>query len=417
MNEPQSTYLAGLRLGGRDVVIVGGGSVAQRRAPVLLDVGARVTVVSPQVTAAVEALADSGRITHAARAYRPGDLADAWYVIAATDDESINDAVSAEAESRKVFCVRSDRGGAGSAVTPATTRHDDVTVGVVAGGDHRRSAAVRTAVREALASGAVDDGAEQMPAGVALVGGGPGDPDLITVRGRRLTARADVVIADRLAPAQLLAETAPGAEVVDASKIPYGRAMAQQRINELLIEHARAGRFVVRLKGGDPHLFGRGFEELLACSEAGVPVTVVPGISSALSVPSAADVPVTHRGVAHEAVVVSGHLPPGHADSLVDWDALGRLSGTIVILMGVKNLARFAEALIAGGRAADTPAAIIQEGTTDQQQVVRAPLTELALRAQEAGIGPPAITVIGPVVGVGAADREVFGTAGVADKA
>src|SRR5699024_9360590 len=134
---------------------------------------------------------------------------------------------------------------------------------------------------------------------------------------------------------------------------------------------------------------GRGFEELLACSEAGVPVTVVPGISSALSVPSAANVPVTHRGVAHEAVIVSGHLPPGHADSLVDWDALGRLSGTIVILMGVKHLARFAEALIAGGRAADTPAAIVQEGTTDQQQAVRAPLAELAARAEESGIGPP----------------------------
>lgn len=403
MDAAQAVYLSGLRLDGRSVVVVGGGSVAQRRLPLLLEVGARVTVISPDVTAAVEALVGAGRVEHFPRRYRDGDLAQAWYVIVATDDRAVNDAVSAEAEARRIFCVRSDRGIAGSAVTPATARHGGLTLGVLSGGDHRRSAAVRTALREALQAGAVnveDTAAPHMPAGVALVGGGPGDPDLITVRGRRLLARADVVVADRLAPAQLLAEVAPGAEVIDASKIPYGRAMAQEGINALLIEHARAGRFVVRLKGGDPYVFGRGFEELLACAEAGVAVTVVPGITSAFAVPSAAGIPVTHRGVTHEVVVVSGHLAPGHPDSLVDWDAVGRLTGTIVIMMGVAKLAGFADALIAAGRPADTPVAIIQEGTTEHQRVVHAPLADIAARAEAEGIRPPAITVIGSVVGV-----------------
>ncbi len=167
-----------------------------------------------------------------------------------------------------------------------------------------------------------------------------GDPDLITVRGRRLLARADVV--DRLAPQQLLDELGAHVEVIDAAKVPYGRAMAQEHINATMIERARAGRFVVRLKGGDPYVFGRGFEEFLACTAAGLPVTVVPGVTSAISVPAAAHVPVTHRGVAHEFVVVSGHVAPENPASLVDWPALGRLRGTLVLLMAVERIGAFA---------------------------------------------------------------------------
>ncbi len=187
-------------------------------------------------------------------------------------------------------------------MTPATARHDGLTVGVLAGGDHRRSASVRTSIFEALAGSGTSEISDtgNKPVGVALVGGGPGDPDLITVRGRRLLMQADVVVADHLAPQPLLAELAPHVEVIDAAKLPYGRAMAQQAINEILVDRATAGKFVVRLKGGDPYVFGRGFEELEACVEAGVPVTVVPGITSAISVPSAAGIPVTHRGVTHE---------------------------------------------------------------------------------------------------------------------
>jgi uroporphyrin-III C-methyltransferase/precorrin-2 dehydrogenase/sirohydrochlorin ferrochelatase len=234
---------------------------------------------------------------------------------------------------------------------------------------------------------------------VALVGGGPGDPDLITVRGRRLLARADVVVADRLAPQELLDELPQHVEVVDAAKIPYGRAASQEFINTTLVDNAKAGKFVVRLKGGDPYVFGRGFEELIACAEAGVPVTVVPGVTSAFGVPALADVPVTHRGVAHEVVVVSGHVAPDDERSLVDWDALSRLRGTVVILMGVERAGAFAEALRAG-RPGDTPVAVVQEGSTRAQRVVRSTLDSLAADVVEHAIRPPAIIVVGPVAGL-----------------
>lgn len=400
MVSTESAYLVGMNLAGKRVVVVGAGSVSQRRLPLLIEAGAQIRVISPEATPAVEALATSGQIELLSREYAAGDLAQAWYVIAATNDPAVNAAIVAEADAQRTFCVRADKGAAGSAVTPATTKHDGVTLGILADGDHRRSAALRTSLSEALRTGAIDDSAEPMAAGVALVGGGPGDPELITVRGRRLLSRADVVITDRLGPASLLEELGPGVEVIDASKIPYGRAMAQERINELLIEHARAGKFVVRLKGGDPYMYGRGFEELIALTAAGVPTTVVPGITSALSVPAAADVPVTHRGIAHEVTIVSGHLAPGHPDSLLDWDVLAKLQGTIVLMMGVGKLAQFADALMAGGKSADTPVTIIQEGTTAQQRVLRADLATIAERAEQEQIKPPAITVIGAVAGL-----------------
>jgi uroporphyrin-III C-methyltransferase / precorrin-2 dehydrogenase / sirohydrochlorin ferrochelatase len=396
MPEP---YLAGLDLAGRRVVVVGGGSVAQRRLPGLLAAGAVAEVVAPHVTPAVEAMA--GELRWTARPYLVGDLDAAWYAIACTDDPDVNAAVAAEAERARVFCVRADEATAGSAVTPAVGRHDGLTIGVLAGRRPRRSAAVRTALLEALAAGVVDDAAEPVRPGVALVGGGPGDPELITVRGRRLLARADVVVTDRLGPRDLLDQLAPHVEVIDASKIPYGRAMNQARINELLIEHARAGRFVVRLKGGDPYVFGRGFEEVLACAEAGVPVTVVPGVTSAFAAPAVADVPVSHRGVAHEIVVVSGHVAPDDPRSLVDWAALGRLRGTLVLLMAVERIGAFAQVLLDGGRAADTPVAVVQDGTMRIQRSVRATLATVADVVRAAEISPPAVIVIGAVAGLG----------------
>jgi uroporphyrin-III C-methyltransferase / precorrin-2 dehydrogenase / sirohydrochlorin ferrochelatase len=393
-------YLVGLDLAGRRVVVVGGGSVAQRRLGGLLAAGALVEVVAPAVTPAVEAMATAGEVRWTARGYRTGDLDGAWYAIACTDDPAVNAEVGAEAQARRVFCVRADDAPEGSAVTPAVGRHGGLTVGVLAGRNPRRSAAVRTALVDALQAGVVDDSAEPVRPGVALVGGGPGDPELITVRGRRLLSRADVVITDRLGPRDLLDSLGPHVEVIDAAKIPYGRAMNQARINELLIEHARAGRFVVRLKGGDPYVFGRGFEEALACAEAGVPVTMVPGVTSAFAAPAAADVPVSHRGVAHEIVVVSGHVAPGDPRSLVDWPALGRLRGTLVLLMGVERIAAFAEALIDGGRPADTPVAVVQDGTMRIQRSLRATLATVAEAVREQGISPPAVVVVGPVAGL-----------------
>ena len=213
--------------------------MAQRRLVGLLAAGAVVEVVAPRGHA--RRRGHGGRAAWTARAYRDGDLDGAWYAIACTDDPAVNAAVADEAERARVFCVRADDAPAGSAVTPAVGRHDGLTVGVLASRRPRRSAAVRTALLEALAAGIVDGAAEPVRPGVALVGGGPGDPELITVRGRRLLARADVVVTDRLGPRDLLDQLGPHVEVIDASKIPYGRAMNQARINELLIDHARAG--------------------------------------------------------------------------------------------------------------------------------------------------------------------------------
>jgi uroporphyrin-III C-methyltransferase/precorrin-2 dehydrogenase/sirohydrochlorin ferrochelatase len=397
-------YLVGLDLAGRLVVVVGAGTVAQRRLPRLIAAGANVLLVAPEATPAVESMARAGELRWAVRDYADGDLDGAWYALACSSDPVVNAAVAAEAQRRRMFCVRADDSTGGSAVTAATGEHEGLLVGVLAGRRPRRSAAVRDALIEALRTGVVDDApdAEDHVAtpGVALVGAGPGDPDLITVRGRRLLARADVVVADRLAPRELLDELGAHVTVIDAAKVPYGRAMAQEQINAQLIDHARAGRFVVRLKGGDPYVFGRGFEELLACAAAGVPVTVVPGVTSAISVPAAAGIPVTHRGVAHEFVVVSGHVAPDDPASLVDWPALGRLRGTLILLMAVERIGAFADVLVAHGRAPDSPVAVIADGTLRSQQTVCSTLADVAADVARGGIRPPAIVVIGPVVGL-----------------
>jgi len=394
-----NAYLVGLRLTGKKVVVVGGGTVAQRRLPLLIANGADVHVITRSATPAVEGI--SG-ITLTLREFRDGDLDGAWYAIAATNDPDVNAAVVAEAERKHIFCVRADVAREGSAVTPASFEYEGLSVGVLAGGEHRRSAAIRSAIHEALQQGLITaETPGVVHGGVALVGGGPGDPELITVRGRRLLAHADVVVADRLAPQELLAELPPQVEVIDAAKIPYGRAMAQDAINEVLIDRAKAGKFVVRLKGGDPFVFARGYEEVLACADAGIPVTVVPGVTSAIGVPALAGVPVTHRAVTHEFVVVSGHVAPGHPESLVNWNALAAMSGTIVLLMAVERIELFAKALLEGGRPADTPVLVVQQGTTTAQRTLRATLDDAAERIREDGIRPPAIIVIGSVAAFG----------------
>ena len=396
----ENAYLVGVRLAGKKVVVVGGGTVAQRRVGLLVANGADVHVITRAATPAVEATTG---ITLVMRDYREGDLDGAWYAIAATDDPAVNAAVVAEAERRHIFCVRADVAREGTAVTPASFEYEGLAVGVLAGGEHRRSAAMRSAIREAFQRGVITaDTPDVVRGGVALVGGGPGDPELITVRGRRLLAHADVVVADRLAPPELLAELPPHVEVIDAAKIPYGRAMAQDAINDVLIDRARAGQFVVRLKGGDPFVFARGYEEVLACVEAGIPVTVVPGVTSAIAVPALAGVPVTHRAVNHEFVVVSGHLAPDHPESLVNWNALAAMTGTIVLLMAVERIELFAEVLLKGGRPADTPVLVVQHGTTAAERALRATLADAPERIRAEGVRPPAIIVIGPVAAFGA---------------
>ncbi|MEU6144818.1 uroporphyrinogen-III C-methyltransferase [Streptomyces sp. NPDC047081] len=399
-------YPVGLRLTGRRVVILGGGQVAQRRLPALIAAGADILLVSPEVTPSVEAMADAGEIGWERRRYADGDLADAWYALIATSDAEANAAASAEAERNRVWCVRSDDADAATAWTPATGHSEGVTVAVLTtdarGRDPRHTAAIRDAVVEGLRDGTlVAPHHRTRTPGVALVGGGPGDPDLITVRGRRLLAEADVVITDHLGPRDLLAELPSSVEVIDAAKLPYGRFMAQEAINNALIEHAKQGKSVVRLKGGDPFVYGRGMEEVNALAEAGIPCTVVPGISSSISVPGAAGIPVTHRGVAHEFTVVSGHIAPDDARSLVDWPSLAKLTGTLVILMGVGTIGKVAETLVAHGKSPDTPVAVIQEGTTAAQRRVDATLATIAETVVAEEVKAPSVIVIGEVVTVG----------------
>jgi uroporphyrin-III C-methyltransferase/precorrin-2 dehydrogenase/sirohydrochlorin ferrochelatase len=392
-------YPVGLRLEGRRVVVVGGGRVAQRRIPFLLAAGARVEVISPATTPAVEGHARAGDIVWHEREYSRGDIDGAWYVVVATDSRDVNDAISAEAEAGRIFCVRSDDAEAATAWTPATGRHGPLTVAVLGSRDPKRSSAVRDEILSRLRSGEIAAPKDRLKApGVVLVGGGPGDPELITVAGRRALQEADTVVADRLAPRELLSELGPDVEIVDAAKLPRGRSASQRAINALLIERARAGKSVVRLKGGDPFVFGRGYEEAAACAEAGVPCRVVPGLTSAISVPGLAGVPVTHRGLAHEFSVVSGHVPPGHPESLVNWESLAQLRGTLVLLMAVENIAAIASVLVANGKPAETAAAVVQDGSLSSQRSIVTTLGQLAEEIDRQGLRPPATVVIGEVV-------------------
>ncbi len=394
-------YLLGLRLAGRRVVVVGGGRVAQRRVPTLLAAGAHVVLVAPEVTPALEALP----IERLARPYRRGDCAGAWLVQACTDDAKVNAAVAAEAEAERIWCVRADDAEASAAWTPASgvvdEPHGGLVVGVLAGGDPRRAAGIRDAVVAGLRDATLEaHHSRRKPSGVALVGGGPGDPGLITVRGRQLLAQADVVVTDRLAPRVLLDELSQDVEVIDAAKIPYGRSVTQERINDLLVEHAAQGKFVVRLKGGDPFVFGRGAEEVLHCARHGVQVTVVPGVTSATAVPAAAHVPVSHRGVAQEFHVVSAHVAPDDPESAVDWESLGGSRGTLVLLMAVERMHLITDTLMRYGRSSDTPVAVIQDGTLPDQRTLTATLGTVAEAMTADGVRPPAIVVVGEVVHV-----------------
>ncbi|MEP7055014.1 MAG: uroporphyrinogen-III C-methyltransferase [Actinomycetota bacterium] len=240
-----------------------------------------------------------------------------------------------------------------------------------------------------------------MTGSVALVGAGPGDPGLLTLRGRDLLALADVVVIDRLAAVELLAHCRPGIEVIDAGKVPrspHGEGMSQDEINACLVDRALAGKFVVRLKGGDPFVFGRGGEEALACLQAGVPFEVVPGISSAIAVPAYAGIPVTHRGIVQDMAIVSGHADPATEGSVVDWPALASGPGTLVLLMGVKEIGKIAATLVEHGRPGDTPVAMIHRGTTPAQRTLIGTLDTIGALAATTGIKAPCVTVIGHVV-------------------
>ena len=277
--------------------------------------------------------------------------------------------------------------------TPVDESRFDVVLRTVAPSEAGSAAAVRTAGH------------------VTLVGAGPGDPGLVTVAGRAAVKQADVILTDRLAPWEALKWARPDAEIIDVTKIPYGRSTSQEQINALLVEHARAGRHVVRFKGGDSYVFGRGFEEVTACAEAGVPTTVIPGVTSSIAAPELAGIPVTHRGLVQGFTVISGHVPPGHPDSSIDYAALARTGTTLVVLMGMRNLAAIADALVAAGLDRNTPCAVVADAASAGQRVLRSTLADVVADTAEAGIGAPAVTVIGHVVALGPAAVQAVATA------
>ena len=382
-----------LDLRDRRVVVVGAGTVAARRTARLRAAGAYVVVVAVEPRAPVEA--DE---VHQ-RPFAAADLDGAWLALACTDVAEVNAAVAAAARERRIWCVRADDATASDTWLPAAAEVDDIDVAVVAGGDPTRAVALRDGLARALRDGSIQSRRGPRAGGrVILVGGGPGDPGLLTLRGYRELLAADVVVVDRLAPTALLDELDDDVEVVDVGKDPRGAAVSQDAINALLVDRARAGKVVVRLKGGDPFVLGRGSEEVAACLAAGVAVDVVPGVTSATAAATLAGVPLTERGTAQEFTVASGHVPPGDPRSTVDWKRLGASDSTLVLLMAVANLRPIAAALIEAGRDPTTPAAIVQNASMPDQRVVRSTLSRMADDAEREQIEPPAVAIIGAVV-------------------
>lgn len=319
-------------------VVIGGGTRAAAHIAALLDAGARVTVVAPELTASVADLVDRGLLQ--------------WSTAPAESLVAVADLVI---RAETVTVPEPVVASVGDSVTPTAT-------GIV-----------------------------------TLVGAGPGDPDLLTVAAHRALAQADVVVADRLVPHAALRDLAPHARVIDVAKIPRGRTTPQGEINRILVTEALAGHTVVRLKGGDPFVFGRGSEELLACADAGIATRVLPGVTSAISGPGIAGIPVTHRGLTQGFTVISGHVPPGHPDSTLDYAALARSGTTLVVLMGVRTLSAICTALIEAGLPRHTPAAVIADATLPSQRDVRGTVATIAEVAEAHDLGAPAVAVIGDV--------------------
>lgn len=396
------TSLLGLSLTGRRVLFVGGGAVAARRLGRFLADGAVIGIVAPRLAPETQALVREHDLEWHEREFAPDDVADAWLVHTATGDPAADRDVTAACDRYRVFCVNASDGAHGSARMTAQTTSGDVVVGVASdvGVDPRRAAGVRDAIALTMASGRIPLRRRRATQSgrVDLIGGGPGPIDLMTVRARRLLAEADVVVVDRLGPtAEVMAELDPDVLVIDVGKRPHHHPVPQEEINALLVEHASAGRRVVRLKGGDPFVYGRGGEEVIACQRAGIPVEVTPGASSAISVPQAAGIPVTHRGTASAMHLVNGQgeVTPTTLRALADRDV------TTVMLMGVAALPRVVTAALEHGIGSDLPVAIVENGHTPRQRTTRSTLGEVVDAAADAGVRNPAVIVFGEVARTG----------------
>jgi len=386
-----------VELAGKRVVVVGAGAVGTRRIRQLLDAGAVVHVVAPTYSTDVAEWVGAGAITVDSRDYRDGDLSGAWLAVTATGIPAVDQAVSNSAERERTWCINSASHSESTATGMLPVEGPDgVHIAVHGGGDPGRAIALRDAIGLALAVGELPVRATRRTSDtgrVTLLGAGPGDPSLLTVRAAQALAMADVLVVDRLAPAASWEHAPADVKVIDVGKQPGKHAVSQAEINEILVAEAAKGQHVVRLKGGDPFVLGRGGEEAQACIEAGVPVEVIPGITSAIAVPGAAGIPVTHRGVTSTFIVASAHEGPEGVLAAVS-DAPH--TSTLILLMGAGKLPSISAALIASGRSPETPVAIIESGLTINQHT-----TITSLGEAEAGtvhVKPPAVVVIGEVV-------------------
>ncbi len=442
-------------LAGRRVLVVGGGKVAERKVAALLEAGAAVLVAAPRLTGALGRLAAAGRIGHRPEGFAEQLLDDCWLAVAATDDQALNRSVAAAAEARHMlvnvvddtalssFHVPAivDRGALQIAIStagaaPVVARQlrarleiwlDESWGGMVALAARFRqrtkaafpdlaarrrfferltegpameslrrgdSAAAERALQQLLTEAPTETAGE-----VVLVGAGPGDPGLLTIHALRALQQADVILHDRLVSAEVLQRARRDAELIAVGKVPGSRHHSQEWINALLVSQARKGRRVVRLKGGDPFIFGRGGEELEALRAAGIRYRVVPGITAAAACAAYAGIPLTHRDHAQSVRFVTAHCRQS-VDTL-DWQALAADRQTLAVYMGVGQLGRIRDRLLAAGRAASTPFALIEKGSTPEQRVVAGTLGELPEVAARHGIAAPALLILGEVAALG----------------
>jgi uroporphyrin-III C-methyltransferase/precorrin-2 dehydrogenase/sirohydrochlorin ferrochelatase len=431
----------------KPVLVVGGGVVATTKVRALLPCRADITVVAPEVSDVIAHHAATGDLAWHNRGFAESDADGAEIVFAATDDRRLNADVARAARARGIPVLAVDDVPNCDFIAPAIVRRGDVTIAISTAG---RSPAMARRIREHLDrtlpsawgdllevaatareqlgstraliepdawQSALDGDVEQLASAgqleratrvllgklertlfedprrglVSLVGAGPGDPELLTLKALKRLQAADAVVHDRLVSPEVLALAPATARLYDVGKTVGGSSAAQREIERLLVELASAGQRVVRLKGGDPFVFGRGGEEALALAQAGIAFEVVPGISAALAAPAAAGIPVTHRGLSSSVTVAAGHGSSAH-----DWTALANSGGTLVFLMAVEHLDDLADQLLRHGRPEHEPAAVIQWATTPRQQTVLAPLGSIAQAARAAGIEPPAVLVVGP---------------------
>ncbi|KAA3627150.1 MAG: uroporphyrinogen-III C-methyltransferase [Proteobacteria bacterium] len=442
-----------LHIRDRHCLVVGGGEVAARKANLLLEAGARVTVVSPVLGATLSRMAASGTIEHLPARFEPAHLADRRLVIAATDDEAVNRQVAELAAARNLPVNVADRPDAGDFIVPSVIDRSPVTVAVSSGGASPVLARLLRARLESLIPSAygrlalliekfrervkkrlpaparrrfwdqvlqghiaemvfagnvaqaenalqraIEDGdpSDRGVGEVYLVGAGPGDPDLLTFRALRLLQQADVVLYDRLVSEPILAMVRKGADKIYVGKERANHAVPQDRINSLLLELAKEGKRVLRLKGGDPFIFGRGGEEIEDLMREGVPFQVVPGITAASGCAAYSGIPLTHRDYSQSCVFVTGHVKSGGVD--LNWTQLCQPNQTVVVYMGLNGLDTLCRELIRHGTPPDMPAALVERGTTREQRVFTGTLETLPGAVRDENVGAPTLIIVGNVV-------------------